>query len=234
MATTHFFPTMKPVMFCTNSSGTPRCEQIWMKCAALSDESKKRIPLHYITPQYITLHCTIMALHLERRVGEEDPIVRDDADALAVEPAEAADDRLAVLGLELVPRDDVRVASLELVLRDGGSASRTQQRAPSPRRRNRRIYIYIYIYISRAKALDSCMRPPSSTRARSSRTCHGRERRIGGGYMAVTWWLHAREELAHPSREGTSNWRRLHGGYMAVTRARAALAPRTAVAGPPG
>ena len=38
-------PTMKPEMFCTNSSGIPRRSQSSTKCAALSADSLKRIPL---------------------------------------------------------------------------------------------------------------------------------------------------------------------------------------------
>jgi hypothetical protein len=38
-------PTMKPVMFCRNSSGMPRCAHSSMKCAAFSDDSENRMPL---------------------------------------------------------------------------------------------------------------------------------------------------------------------------------------------
>jgi hypothetical protein len=32
-------------MFCTKTSGMPRCAASSMKCAALSDDSEKRMPL---------------------------------------------------------------------------------------------------------------------------------------------------------------------------------------------
>ena len=38
-------PTMKPLMFCRNTSGMPRWLQSSMKCAPLSADSLNRIPL---------------------------------------------------------------------------------------------------------------------------------------------------------------------------------------------
>ncbi len=43
-------PTMKPLMFCRNSSGTPRWSQSSTKWAAFSELSLKRIPWLAITP----------------------------------------------------------------------------------------------------------------------------------------------------------------------------------------
>src|SRR5512141_1071141 len=39
---------------------------------------------------------------LQRRLGEQDPVVRDDADRIAQDPREAGDERGAVARLELV------------------------------------------------------------------------------------------------------------------------------------
>jgi hypothetical protein len=64
---------MKPVMFCRNSRGY----------ASLGAE----------------LH-EVRALH--RGLGEQDAVVGDDADGVAVQPGEAADQRVAVERLELV------------------------------------------------------------------------------------------------------------------------------------
>ena len=38
-------PTMKPVMFCRNTSGTRRLQQSSMKCAPFCADSAKRTPL---------------------------------------------------------------------------------------------------------------------------------------------------------------------------------------------
>ena len=38
------FPTMKPVMFCMKSSGTPRCAHSWTKCAPFTALSENRMP----------------------------------------------------------------------------------------------------------------------------------------------------------------------------------------------
>ena len=38
-------PTMKPVMFCRNTSGMPRCAHSSMKCAPFSALSENRMPL---------------------------------------------------------------------------------------------------------------------------------------------------------------------------------------------
>ena len=38
-------PTMKPVMFCRNSSGMPRWQHSSMKCAPFSADSENRMPL---------------------------------------------------------------------------------------------------------------------------------------------------------------------------------------------
>jgi hypothetical protein len=38
-------PTMKPVMFCRNSSGMPRCAHSSMKCAPFCADSPNRMPL---------------------------------------------------------------------------------------------------------------------------------------------------------------------------------------------
>ena len=38
-------PTMKPVMFCRNTSGMPRWLHSSMKCAPLSADSQNRMPL---------------------------------------------------------------------------------------------------------------------------------------------------------------------------------------------
>jgi hypothetical protein len=46
----YFLPTMKPVMFCRNKSGMPRCEHSSMKCAALSADSENRMPLLAMMP----------------------------------------------------------------------------------------------------------------------------------------------------------------------------------------
>ena len=40
----YFLPTMKPVMFCRNTSGMRRCSQSSMKCAPLSADSENRMP----------------------------------------------------------------------------------------------------------------------------------------------------------------------------------------------
>ena len=41
----YFLPTMKPVMFCRNTSGTPRWAQSSMKCAPFCALSENRMPL---------------------------------------------------------------------------------------------------------------------------------------------------------------------------------------------
>ncbi len=41
----YLLPTMKPVMFCRNTSGMPRWAHSSMKCAPLSADSEKRMPL---------------------------------------------------------------------------------------------------------------------------------------------------------------------------------------------
>jgi hypothetical protein len=38
-------PTMKPVMFCRNSSGMRRRLQSWTKCVPFSADSENRMPL---------------------------------------------------------------------------------------------------------------------------------------------------------------------------------------------
>ena len=43
-------PTMKPLMFCRNSSGTLRWSHSSMKCAPFSADSENRIPLLATTP----------------------------------------------------------------------------------------------------------------------------------------------------------------------------------------
>ena len=40
-----FLPTMKPVMFCRKTSGTPRRFASSMKCAPFSADSENRMPL---------------------------------------------------------------------------------------------------------------------------------------------------------------------------------------------
>ena len=67
------WPTMKPVMFCRKTSGMPRWQQSSMKCAPFSADSR-----------------------------EQDAVVGDDADRIAVEAREAGDQRRAVERLELV------------------------------------------------------------------------------------------------------------------------------------
>ncbi len=41
----YFLPTMKPVMFCRNTSGMPRWLHSSMKCAPFSADSENRMPL---------------------------------------------------------------------------------------------------------------------------------------------------------------------------------------------
>ena len=41
----YFRPTMKPAMFCRNSSGMPRWQQSSMKCAPFCADSENRMPL---------------------------------------------------------------------------------------------------------------------------------------------------------------------------------------------
>ena len=41
----YFCPTMKPVMFCRNTSGIRRCAHSSMKCAPFSADSEKSTPL---------------------------------------------------------------------------------------------------------------------------------------------------------------------------------------------
>ncbi len=75
-------PTMKPVMFCRKTSGTRRSHASSMKCAPFCDALR-----------------------------EEDAVVREDPDRVALDVRPAADERLAVERLELVePRavDDAR------------------------------------------------------------------------------------------------------------------------------
>ena len=43
-------PTMKPVMFCRNTSGTLRWQHSSMKCAPLSADSLNRMPLLAMMP----------------------------------------------------------------------------------------------------------------------------------------------------------------------------------------
>ena len=43
---------MNPVMFCTKSSGTPRWQHSWMKCAPFCADSEKRMPSFAITPTW--------------------------------------------------------------------------------------------------------------------------------------------------------------------------------------
>jgi len=43
-------PTMKPVMFCRNTSGILRWQHSSMKCAPLSADSEKRMPLFAMMP----------------------------------------------------------------------------------------------------------------------------------------------------------------------------------------
>ena len=89
---------------------------------------------------------------LERALREEDPVVRDHADRVAVDVGEAADERRAVLGLELVqaaavddPGDDLaRVVGRSRVGRDraverlGVDRRRLDRRALPGARRARR------------------------------------------------------------------------------------------------
>src|SRR4051794_5980738 len=63
-------PTIKPVMFCKNTSGMPRWAQSSMKCAPF------------------------------RRLGKEDAVVGDDPDRIAVDVGKTRDQRVAVAGLE--------------------------------------------------------------------------------------------------------------------------------------
>ena len=44
-ADSYFRPTMKPVMFCRNTSGMPRWAQSSMKCAPFCEDSENRMPL---------------------------------------------------------------------------------------------------------------------------------------------------------------------------------------------
>ena len=69
----YFCPTMKPVMFCRNTSGMPPLR-------AELDEVRA----------------------LQRRLREEHAVVGDDADRIAQQAREAGDQRRAVAGLELV------------------------------------------------------------------------------------------------------------------------------------
>ena len=43
-------PTMKPVTFCRNTSGIPRCAHSSMKCAPFCADSENRIPLFATIP----------------------------------------------------------------------------------------------------------------------------------------------------------------------------------------
>ncbi len=45
-----FLPTMKPVMFCRNRSGTRRSQQSSMKCAPFCADSLNRMPLLAMMP----------------------------------------------------------------------------------------------------------------------------------------------------------------------------------------
>ena len=102
----YFLPTMKPVMFCRNTSGMLRWLQSSMKCAPFS-----------------------------ARFGEQDAVVGDDADRIAVDMREAGDQGLAVARLELVQLaavDDARdhFADVERTARVLSARCRT-----TPRRR---------------------------------------------------------------------------------------------------
>ena len=89
-------PTMKPVMFCRNSSGMLR----WL---AQLDEVRA----------------------LERALAEQDAVVGEDADRVAVDVREAADQRRAVERLELVELGAVDEARDDLAHVVGHARSRS-------------------------------------------------------------------------------------------------------------
>ena len=105
-------PTMKPVMFCRNTSGTLRWQHSSMKCAPFS-----------------------------ATLGEQDAVVGDDADRHALDVREAGDQRGAVARLELVELaavDDARdhlahVVRLARVGRDHAVAARPGRAAGGAR-----------------------------------------------------------------------------------------------------
>ena len=53
----YFLPTMKPVMFCRKRSGTRRSQHSSMKCAPLSADSEKRMPLLARMPTGMPCRC---------------------------------------------------------------------------------------------------------------------------------------------------------------------------------
>ena len=74
---------------------------------------------------------------LQGALGEEDAVVGDDADRMAVEVGEAADERLAVVRLELAQLAAVDDAAQDLARRRRGRAGRSGRRERSPRGRRR-------------------------------------------------------------------------------------------------
>src|SRR4028118_1385142 len=98
-------PTMKPVMFCRNSSGIERWSHSSTKCAPLSADSPNSTPLLATLPT-----------GAPRDAGPPDQhaVVGHDADRVALDVREPADQRRAVELLELAepaavdePRDDL-------------------------------------------------------------------------------------------------------------------------------
>ena len=98
-------PTMKPVMFCRNTSGTPRWLQSSMKCAPF-----------------------------ERRLGEQDAVVGDDADRACQQMcAKPQTRRRAVERLELVEIGAVDDAGDDLAHVVAACACRAARRRKVPR-----------------------------------------------------------------------------------------------------
>ena len=75
---------------------------------------------------------------LERRLAEQDPVVGDDPDRVALDVGEAGDERLAVERLELVEAAAVDEAGDDLADRRPVGAGRPRRRRTAPRRVDRR------------------------------------------------------------------------------------------------
>src|SRR5205814_2051676 len=88
-------PTMKPVMFCRKISGMRRRLHSSMKCVTLSADSENRTPLTQVAQ-------LDEVRHLERRFGEQDAVVGDEAHQEPMEPREAGHHCRGISLLELV------------------------------------------------------------------------------------------------------------------------------------
>ena len=132
-------PTMNPVMFCRNTSGMP----------ALAGELDE-------------------VGALQRRLREEDAVVGEDADRVAVDVGEAADQRVAVERLELVEHASRRRSARSPRARRRGGARRRARRRTARRGRARAARGSCTPPVGRPAAAEVAPRSRGRSRARGS------------------------------------------------------------------